>query len=324
MQNIYRNRKRRWTDRYDGFLVKGVDPFFVLIPHIMSHRNDSMVFFEENVEISELEDFVRRMRRTTDMKDLSMIQVIMAAAVRMISQKPAVNRFVSGRRIFARNSINLSLSIKKEMSIDGVETTIKPEFQPDDTLHDVWEKLHTEFAESKDADQNNNTDGIANVLSFLPSFLLKFVVFSVRFLDSIGWMPKFINRFSPFHTSAFIVDNGSLGIDSVYHHIYNFGTCSIFLSIGRKRTEYRQNSDGTVTPVRMMTLRFVVDERICDGYYFATTIRSMRKIIRNPETLLTPPEQVFADPCLPPEKAPRAITRKLLRIVRRLPKENVA
>ena len=309
-------RKRRFGDRYDGYKVRAVDPFFVLIPHIMPTRNDSMVFFEEEIEITALEQFVRRMRRESDMKDLSMIQVVMAASVRMISQKPAVNRFVSGRKIYARNDITVSLSVKKEMSIEGEETTIKPQFQPEDTLHDVWERLHDEFTTNKGSDSSNNTDIIAKIVSCLPGFLIKFVVWFLNGLDQFGWLPKFIHEFSPFHTSVFVVDNGSLGIDSVFHHIYNFGTCSIFISVGRKRTEYRLKEDGSTEKVKLMTFRFVVDERICDGYYYGTTIRSFRKLMRNPEMLLTPPEQVFEDPGLPPakgDKKERKAQKKLVK-----------
>lgn len=295
-------RKRRFGDRYDGYKVRSVDPFFTLIPHIMRTRNDSMVFFEEEIEIEPLEQFIRKMRRESDMKDLSLVQVIAAAAVRMISQKPCINRFVSGRKIYARNDITLSLAVKKEMSIEGEETTIKPQFRGEDTLHDVWEKLHHEFVKNKEVGDSNDTDILAKVLSALPSFLIKFIIWFVNGLDQLGWMPKFIHNFSPFHTSIFMVDIGSLGIDSVFHHIYNFGTCSIFLSVGRKRTEYRLKGDGTAEKVKLMTLRFVVDERICDGFYFGTTIRALRKLLKNPETLLTPPEEVFEDPGLLPTK----------------------
>lgn len=317
MESLNKRRPRRFGDRYDGYRLSSVDPFFLLIPHIMPTRNDSMVCFEEEVEITELERFVRRMRRESDMKDLSMIQVIMAAAVRMIALKPAVNRFVAGRRIFARNSIHLSIAVKKEMSLEGEETTIKPEFFPTDTLHDVWSKLHAEFAANKDRSESNSTDIIAKIFSYLPTFITKFAVFTLKNFDKIGLLPRFINEFSPFHTSAFIVDNGSLGIDSVFHHIYNFGTCSIFLSIGRKRTEYKIQSDGSIKATKLMTLRFVVDERICDGFYYATTIRSLRKIIRNPEILLDPPEELPEDPALPPlkNKKPRRIRRVKAKIV---------
>ena len=296
-------QKRRFGDRYDGYKVRAVDPFFVLIPHIMHQRNDSMVFFEEEVEVTELEKFVRRMRRESGLKNLNMLGVMMAAAVRMISQKPMVNRFVSGRKIYARNNITLSLSVKKEMSEEGEETVVKPEFEPTDTLYDVWKKLNRCVDDNKGEDKSNNTDLIAKIIGCLPGFLIKFVVFTVRSLDQIGKMPKFIHEFSPFHTSAYVTDIGSVGIDSVYHHLYNFGTCSFFLSIGRKRTVHKVGSDGSVSTHRMMTLRFVVDERICDGYYFGTIIRSFRKLLRNPEELLTPPSEVYRDPGLRPTRA---------------------
>ena len=309
-------RKRRCGDRYDGYKVRAVDPFFMLIPHIMYQRNDSMVFFEEEVDITNLEKFVRRMRREGHLKGLNMLGVMMTAAVRMISQKPMVNRFVSGRKIYARNRITLSLSVKKAMSEEGEETVVKPEFEPADTLYDVWEKLNRCVEANKGDDKSNNTDLIAKIIGCLPGFLIKFVVFTVKSLDQIGKMPKFIHEFSPFHTSAYVTDIGSVGIDSVYHHLYNFGTCSIFLSVGRKRTVNKLNADGTVSSRRMMTLRFVVDERICDGYYFGTTIRSFRKLLQHPEELLTPPDEIFEDPGLRPTRAQKKqlkLQKKLLK-----------
>ena len=296
-------RKRRFGDRYDGYRVSSPDPFFVVIPHIMATRNDAMVNFEEDIDIGELESFVRKMRRESDMTDLSMLHVMMAAAVRMISQHPCVNRFVAGRKIYARNHIALSIALKKEMNVESEETTIKPIFEPEATLHDVWEILHEEFSKNKQADASNDTDALAGIFSKVPGFVLKFVVFLVRKLDSVGLMPKALHKLLPFYTSVFLVDNGSLGIDSVFHHLYNFGTASIFLSIGRKRTETKMNPDGSVETQRKMRLRFVVDERICDGYYFATTIRDFRKILRHPQELLTPPETVKEDPGLRPTKA---------------------
>lgn len=296
-QSLYPKRRRQPGDRYDGFRLRKLDPFFVLIPHIMKRRTGSMVFFEERIEISQLEKFIRRLRRESEMKDLSLLQVIMAAAVRMIATHPGVNRFVAGRRLYARNSISLSLSIKKSMSTEGAETTITPCFSPADTLPDVWRRLHDEFAASKN-EEDNGTDRLAALFAHLPVFLVKWTVWLVNGLDQLGRMPKAIHRLSPFHASAFIVDNGSLGIGSVYHHLYDFGTCSVFISIGRKESTLKIDENDNIKTEKTMNIRFVVDERICDGYYFAITLRDFRRLLRHPEQLLTVPGEFPEDPQL--------------------------
>jgi len=302
--NIYGGRKRESGDRYDAFRVRDIDPLFMIMPHIIKTRTGSMVFFEERIEIAELEKFTRSLRRESDMKDLSLLQVIMAAAVRMIALHPGVNRFIAGRKLFARNSISLSLVIKKDMSQDGSEANIKPAFAPTDTLHDVWQKLHDEFAINK-TEAENSTDDLAKLLTHLPPFMLKFAIFMLKNLDQIGLMPKAVNEFSPFHVSAYIVDNGSIGIGSVYHHLYDFGTCSIFLSVGRKENTLKVDDDGNVKTVKTMNIKFAVDERICDGFYFATTIRDFRKLLRSPEQLLSPPAECPIDPQLLPTREER-------------------
>lgn len=302
MENeVYSGRKREKGDRYDGFRLRGIDPFFVVIPHIMKARTGSMVFFEERVEISELEKLIHTLRRESAMKDLSLLQVIMAATVRLIALHPGVNRFIAGRKLYARNTISLSISIKKNMSLEGSETTVKTDFTPTDTLYDVWKKLHAEFTANKTAAENG-TDNVAKLLTYLPAFVMKFVVFVLWNLDKIGLMPKVINKVSPFHASAYVVDIGSIGIGSVYHHLYDFGTCSFFLSVGRKENTLKADKNGNPVTVKTMNIKVAVDERICDGFYFAKAFRDFRKLMRHPEQLLVPPAEVPADPALLPSR----------------------
>lgn len=304
------HRKRRFGDRYDGWKLTNVDPFFRLIPHIMHKRNDAQVFFDEVIEINNLEKFVRRMRHETEMSDLSLLHVFIAAFVRMIAKYPCVNRFVSGRKIYARNTIEFSFAIKKEMTLESEETTIKVKFEPTDTLYDVWKKVSEQIALNKSAEMQNDTDIIAKLLSYCPAFLVKFIVFLMDNLDHIGLMPKAIHDFSPFHTSVFITDMGSTGLGSVFHHVYNFGTCSVFCCIGKKGRMLRLDEKDQVVNARTMNLRFVVDERICDGYYYAVTIRDLLRLLKKPDSLLMPPEDIVEDPGLPLTRKEKKVLKK--------------
>ena len=286
--------RRRSGDRYDGRLIRTLDPFYKIIPYIMRARSDSQVFFDDTIDISRTEAFLRSKRNTAN-SNIGFLHIVIAAMVRTISQKPGLNRFIAGQKIFARNEILISLAIKKKMSAESQETTIKLKFQPTDTLHDIAEKLNLSIRENKKAEANNDTDKTAGIFMLCPGLLVKFLVWVLRFLDYFGLMPKVINRVSPFHTSVFVTDLGSLGIQPVYHHLYDFGTTSLFIAFGTKQKEKYIDSNSNIVERRSVKLRVVSDERIVDGYYYASAFRLFKSLIQHPERLEHPPEAVTAE-----------------------------
>lgn len=296
---LYQDRKRKFGDRYDGFKLRKIDTLFYIIPLIMRTRIDSLVYFEDEIDITEVEHFIREHRRT-DIKNLSMLLVFMSAIVRLYAMRPRLNRFVAGKNVYARNSMRISLSVKRNLTIHGEETTIMPEFDPEDTLYDICRKFgdtyEKEVEEVKDADYGGNeTDIVAKAIGICPMFIKSFIVWAARNLDKVGLLPKFINHASPFHSSAFITDMGSLGIGPIYHHLYEFGTCSVFFAMGKKETKTVSADDGSTEKRRIINIKIVADERICDGYYYASSMRILKKLIRHPEQLLLPPEAVYED-----------------------------
>lgn len=304
------NPKRRFGDRYDGYRIRDIDPLYQIVPIVMRTRLDSQVCFDYQLNITELEKFVREHRKT-DLPDLRMLHIVMAAMVRILSQMPRLNRFVVGRKIYAHNNIRISLACKRSMSLDSEETTIMPEFEPEDTLYDVSDKIERAIRELVYEQQveGNDTDIVARTLGMIPTFIKAGFVDLMRQCDKVGWMPKFINRASPFHSSMFITDLGSCGIGPIFHHLYEFGTCSTFVAMGKKETKYEVDAYGNVLTQRYIGLKIVADERICDGYYYATAMKMLARLIRHPERLLAPPETVISDTIRRP-------TRKELRAAR--------
>lgn len=286
--------RRRFGDRYDGRRLRSLDPFFKIIPYIMKSRMDSQIFFEEKVDITHTEAYIRKRNKTSETR-ISMLHVFIAAIVRTLALKPALNRFIAGQKIYARNEILVSLAIKKEMNFESTETTIKFKFDPTDTLEQVAAKIDKQIKENKVLESSNDTDKTARLIMLCPGFIVKFIVFVVRLLDYFGLMPKILNEVSPFHTSVFITDVGSLGISPVYHHLYDFGTTSIFVAFGTKRTEKIIDSNDNIVNKRFMTMRIVTDERIVDGHYFASAFKMYRTLIEHPERLESPPAKVVSD-----------------------------
>ena len=116
-------RKRRFGDRYDGYRVKKLDTQFWIVPNIMRTRTDSQVFFNEVIGVGELDRYIHK-KREGEIPNLRMIHVIIAATIRLFAERPRLNRFIAGKKIFAHNNIRLSMSIKRSMTDDGEETEL--------------------------------------------------------------------------------------------------------------------------------------------------------------------------------------------------------
>ncbi len=288
--------KRRFGDRYDGYRIRKLDAIYQIVPSIMRTRIDSQVYFDYKLDITELEKFVREQRQN-GLPNLRMLHIFMAAMVRMMSQYPRLNRFIAGKKVYARNCYSISIAIKRSMSINDEGTTITPLFEPTDTLADiirrVEEKIQNDVYDMRE--EGNDTDTVARVLGVIPTFIKSGFVDLMRGLDQIGLMPKFINKASPFHASMFITDMGSCGIGPIYHHLYEFGTCSVFVAMGKKESEYYIDKDGSTKLRKYINVKVVADERICDGYYYATAMKALTRLLRHPEKLLTPPDEVISD-----------------------------
>lgn len=288
------NRRKRFGDRYDGRLLRTIDPFSKIIPYIMKSRVDSQTYFDDRIYFDNIDEFLRE-KRKLGIRDIKFLHIIIAAMVRTISQKPRINRFVAGQKIFARNEILISLALKKELTEDGVETTIKLNFSPYDTLQTVVEKVNKAIEENKKEQNSNETDKTAKLIMLCPGSVVKFIVWFLTKLDYYGYMPKVINKVSPFHTSVFITDLGSLGIQPVYHHIYEFGTTSVFIAFGAKQKQALFDENNNLVNKKYVSVKVVSDERIVDGYYYASAFKLFKRLIENPERLEVGPERVTED-----------------------------
>lgn len=285
--------KKRFGDRYDGRRVRHSDPTNMIIPFIMRERNDAEVFFDAEVNMSRIDELIREKRKNGE--EARTLDYIIAIIVRTISQYPRMNRFIAGRRCFARDNILISMVIKRELNTHTPETAVKFEFDPKSTVSDISKKIDETIEKTKQKDDVNSTDKLMKTLNGLPRCLFSFAVWFMRFTDFYGILPKAVHNASPFHTSVFITNMGSIGAEPIYHHIYNFGSTSLFIAIGNKRKQRVIGKDGKIQERKVMKLRFVADERIADGYYLAVALKYFSNLFEHPELLEVPPENVVED-----------------------------
>ena len=281
-------------NRKEGRKIKGGIPMDAVIPFIMPTRAAASNSFSATVDIDKCDQFLCS-QRMNGMENLGIIHIYMAAYVRVVSQLPGINRYIRGQRIYARNGIEICMTIKKQLKLNAPETVVKINAAPDATLEMIYRQLDSEIVRNKQAGDNNSMDTAARVLVSLPGVMLRGTVNVLKFLDYFGCLPRFLTKLSPFHGSMFITNKGSLGMPPIYHHLYNFGNLPVFIAMGAKRTEHFINKKGETEKRRVIDFNIVCDERICDGHYYSAAFKKLRHILADPEQLLLPPKQVIED-----------------------------
>ena len=278
----YIERKRKRGDRKDGRRVRSLAPMFYVSPFIMKVRADSQNHFEDVIDITNIENYLDR-KHKEGYTDMTLLHVVLAAYVRTVSERPGINRFIAGQRIFARNRIECNMDIKKEMTLESSGTCIKAVFDPRDNIDNVYKKF--QLLVHKALTTTTGFDDTAKKLTKMPRLIFRAAIGFLRFLDYFGRLPKSLLDVSPFHGSMFITHLGSLGIPAIYHHLYDFGNVPVFIAIGNKFYGEYLAPNGERERHHFVTMKIVTDERICDGYYYASAFKRIKRYLLHPEML---------------------------------------
>lgn len=289
-------RKKRRGDRMDGWILKDLSSFTKLVPHLMTSRNSSAIYFKEKIDVT---DFVRYVEEKDQelsrnpvntpqgsVDKITYFNVFLAALVRLFTLKPHLNRFIAGRNFYQRKKIEVAFVAKKEFTEEGEETVIKESFDRDETLWSVVSRLNREIRTVKSGDSDDATD-ILNLFARFPKPVVQFSVGFLDFLNYIGRYPKDIYKADPMHASVFVTNLGSIGLRNVpYHHLYDRGTSSVFICLGEIHPE-RIFHPETGEPVDryLVEISTTIDERISDGFYFIRAMNEFKEILNNPELL---------------------------------------
>ncbi len=281
--------------RPDGRVIKNLEPMQQIMPYIMKTRTDSMNMYEDVFDCGPMDDYIKAKEK--EGLKLSYMHIIIAAVVRLIALRPQLNRFCMNGKIYARPKIWISFVVHPTLKDESTGTTIKLCFEGTESIYEVAEKVNEAVAkETTGRTGENGTDKLMRTLmKRIPGFLIKFVVNTLMWSDKHNLLPKAIIDLSPFHTSMFITNLKSLGINHIYHHVYNFGTTGLFFAMGKEKYETVVKTNKLPAIRKNMGFGLVSDERFCDGLYFAVSLRQLRKIMRDPACLETPLEAKVED-----------------------------
>lgn len=284
-----------WGDRTDGRKIRTLAPMDQVSPYIMVTRNTATNFFSESFEITNIDRYIRQKRRE-GLTSFGIVHVLLACYCRSVARYPGLNRFIAGQKVYTHGEdIQFCMTIKKEMSTSSPETIIKVHLSPRDTAYDVYNKMAAEVEKAKSTPLDSGFDNTAHALMLIPGIVLKFVVWCLKTMDYFGLLPRFLLEVSPFHGSLFLTSMGSLGIPTIYHHLYDFGNLPVFGAFSCKRRATELQEDGSIVQRKYVDVKFTMDERIVDGYYYAAFFKHYKRLMAHPESLDVPPEEVKAD-----------------------------
>lgn len=282
-----------WGDRIEGRRVRTAQVMEQVTAYFMPNRTGANNLFSESVEIRSLEQYIRR-KRKEGMPGFSITHAVLAAYVRTVAKYPALNRFIAGQRIYSRGEdIAVCMTVKKELTAEAPDSLIKVHLHPSDTAADVYRKFNEKVEEAKH-EMETTADSTVAAFMAIPRLILKFSVWLLKCLDYFGLVPRFLLEISPFHGSIYFTNLGSLGIKPVYHHLYDFGTVPAFCAFGRKRRA-EEIKDGEIVERKYLDLTFNLDERICDGFYYASVIKYFLRLLSHPDTLDAIPDFIGED-----------------------------
>jgi len=277
--------------RRDGIWLRNMEPLHRLEPFIFQTRNGSSIYFREKLDVTHALKYLqeKNLNRLPGNK-VTLFHVLLAAMVRTATLKPGLNRFIAGKRIYQRNQMQISYMVKQEKTETARMLALKETFQPSVTLDQVAEKVLLSVDRAR-RESGADSESLVKTFSKMPGWLISLVVTILRWLDNFGLVPESITSSDPFYASAFVANIGSLGVNAPYHHLYEWGTISIFVAMGKFAEEFGFDQAGKLVKKTFVEVTFTVDERIADGFYLARALQIFKQLMEHPEELDKPVEE---------------------------------
>ena len=280
--------EKRMGDRFDATLVRDIDALHWFMPYLYPNRADNEAFIREEFDLTNLEVFLEKKNENLDKAHrYTIFHAVCAAVVKTFTLRPQMNRFIKGCRLYQRDDLSLGFVVKKQFRDNADEGLAFIKFPPETTIDSLHGRIMEEIFECRSDKLDNSTKGM-EMFTRLPRWLMRIVIHILHRLDFYGKVPYDLIKADPNYASVFLTNLGSIRLNAGYHHLSNWGTTSVFVVIGEKARRPVFKEDGTFEMHEMLDVGITLDERIADGYYYAKTVRLLKKLIEEPELLDRP------------------------------------
>jgi hypothetical protein len=263
--------------RPDATRVRDLPTLRRFMPFVSPRRNDSLVYFAQDVDVEEAQRFAEeRSRARPDDRPVTLFHLILRSIVRVIDERPRLNRFVAGGRIWQREGIWLTFSAKIRFDDDAPVITVKRRFDPGESLDEMVDGLHAGLSSGRSG-RKSASDREVDLLLRLPVFVTRALFWLVQRADALGLLPRAMIDSDPMHASVFLANLGSVGLEAAYHHLWEYGTLTFFCVIGSVHRDPSGRCHAT--------LKWTFDERVEDGLYCARSLARIQELLAHPEKL---------------------------------------
>ena len=281
--------KRRFGDRRDGRWVRDVPGLQVIMGHMLPNRTDCEVYLHERFDCTELLKYIAEKNAGHPDYKTTLFHCLVMTVARMVKERPKMNRFVAGRRTYERDDISLAFVVKRRFTDNGEEALYFYTAKDGDTIDSLSKQIVGDVKETRKSESSTGgIDAVIDRFAKIPRILLMFILRIVRWLDFWGLVPNALREGDPNFSSVFLTNLGSIQCDAVYHHLNNYGTNSIMISVGTIHKEELVMPDGHKEIRDVVNIGATVDERIADGFYFARSIKLVKHVFAHPELLDLP------------------------------------
>ena len=281
--------RRKWGDRRDGRKVRSLNGLNVVMGHIMPNRTDAEVFFQDEFDVTEMLEYIRQKNEAHPEYKTTIFHCIVFAVGKMINERPLMNRFIQGRRTYQRDEISLSFLAKRRFADGAEESLLIVVPKDEDTLDTMSHRIYGDVRETRKKEHaDDGLDNTINVFAKIPMLLLMAVVKTARVLDFWGHNFKAFTEGDSNYATVLFSNLGSIGCPSVYHHLNNYGTNSIMITVGAIHKAPKIMPDGSIEIRDVVDIGATLDERIADGFYFARSLKVVKYLLANPERLNEP------------------------------------
>lgn len=279
--------KRQWGDRQEARRIRDLDPVHQLMPYFLPKRCDAEVYMHEKVDVTNTLQYIKTQNELNPEHKMTLFHVVLAGMSKTIIHMPYLNRFISGKRFYERHEVSLSFVVKKQFTEKGEESLMILKTKEDTTLNEISRKVAEEVKGIRETG-GNQLDRVLYFLVRFPRPVLILFTTLLNILEYYGKMPKFLWEMDPYYCTVLLANLGSIKIGAPYHHLNNYGTNSIMVTIGEIHKELIPDKDGSLHLRDIMEMGITIDERIGDGYYFAKSINMLKHLLQNPELLESP------------------------------------
>ena len=273
--------------RRDGVKLKNIHAMHFVMPLMYPNRCDNEAFISERIDLTNINAYLAKKNADNPEYAYNLFQVMVTAVLKTMTLRPKMNRFIANKTMYLHKELSASFTVKKVFSDNGAEALAQIRAKGTETIDDIHDEIFRQVSFCRSDKLDSGTESL-NAVASIPGFLARIVGAGARFLDRHGWMPKSVTDGDPFYSSVYLSNLGSIKLGAGYHHLTNWGTCSVFCTIGQAKKRPFYDDDGTVHMKDSVDIGLTIDERIADGYYYSRTVQLLKTLLENPELLEKP------------------------------------